>query len=203
MSMILPDTSPPPADLDALKRQARGAAGRLRNQLHEAGKDTAPLALVAAGLGFTGLRPPLIVSGFYPYRSEISTLPLLERLAAEGWQTALPIVLGPGMPLQFRAWKPGDAMGKGEWDIPIPLETAPEVLPDVLFVPLLAFDRAGYRLGYGGGFYDRTLAKLRAIKPVTAIGTAYAGQQVEDVPRGEYDAPLDWILTEEGPFKCV
>lgn len=202
MSMILPDTSPPPADLDGLKRQARGAAGKRRNQLHEAGKDTACLALAATGLGFTGLKPPRIVSGFYPFRSEISTLPLLARLAGEGWQTALPIVLGPGVPLLFRAWAPGDAMGKGEWDIPIPLDSAPEVEPDVLFVPLLAFDRAGYRLGYGGGFYDRTLAKLRAIKPVIAIGTAYAGQQVDFVPRGEYDAPLDWILTEEGPIAC-
>ncbi|MDP4823335.1 MAG: 5-formyltetrahydrofolate cyclo-ligase, partial [Aestuariivirgaceae bacterium] len=173
-----------------------------RNQLHEVGKDTAPLALAATGLSFTGLKPPLIVSAFYPFRSEISTLPLLEWLAAEGWRTALPIVLGPGVPLQFRAWAPGDEMGKGEWDIPIPLDTAPEVLPDVLFVPLLSFDRAGYRLGYGGGFYDRTLAKLRAIKPVTAIGTAYAGQEVDFVPRGEYDAPLDWILTEEGPIQC-
>lgn len=199
----MPDTTQPAADLDALKRQARSAAGKLRNQLHESAKETAPLALAATGLGFTGLTPPLIVSAFYPFRSEISTLPLMERLASEGWRTALPIVLGPGVPLQFRAWAPGDAMGKGEWDIPIPLETAPEVLPDVLFVPLLSFDRQGYRLGYGGGFYDRTLAKLRAIKPVTAIGTAYAGQEVEFVPRGEYDAPLDWILTEEGPIQCV
>lgn len=188
--------------LETIKKQARGAAGRLRNGLHERLKDVAPGRLAATGLGFAGLKAPLIVSGFYPFRSEISTLPLLARLAGEGFATALPIVMGPGLPLTFRAWKEGDAMGKGEWDIPIPLASAPEVLPDVLFVPLLAFDRKGYRLGYGGGFYDRTLAKLRAIKPVTAIGTAYAGQEVAQVPRGEFDAPLDWVLTEEGPIKC-
>lgn len=188
--------------LEDTKKQARGAAGRLRNGLHEQLKDSAPARLAETGLGFTGLVAPGIVSGFYPFRSEISTLPLLARLAGQGFTTALPIVMGAGLPLTFRAWTEGDAMGKGDWDIPIPLETAPEVLPDVLFVPLLAFDRAGYRLGYGGGFYDRTLAKLRAIKPVTAIGTAYAGQEVAQVPRGEFDAPLDWVLTEEGPIKC-
>ena len=189
-------------DLETIKRQARGAAGRARNGLHERLKDVAPLKLAEVGLGFTGLKGPLIVSGFYPFRSEISTLPLLARLAGDGFTTALPIVMGAGLPLTFRQWREGDAMGKGDWDIPIPLDTAPEVLPDVLFVPLLSFDRKGYRLGYGGGFYDRTLAKLRAIKPVTAIGTAYAGQEVDAVARGPHDAPLDWVLTEEGPIRC-
>jgi 5-formyltetrahydrofolate cyclo-ligase len=197
----LPDTSSA-ADLAQVKRKTRSAAGQVRNGLHEALKDMAPQRLAATGLSFTGLQPPLIVSGFYPFRSEISTLPLLERLYGEGYQTALPIVLGPGVPLLFRRWSPGDAMGRGEWDIPIPLDSAPEVFPDVLFVPLLSFDRLGYRLGYGGGFYDRTLAKLRAMKPITAIGTAYAGQEVPEVPREAYDMALDWVLTEEGPIAC-
>lgn len=197
----LPDAAPSP-DLDAIKRKARGDAGKLRNGLHEKGKAEAGESLARAGLAFTGLAPPLIVSGFHPFRSEINILPLMERLHAEGFRTALPIVPGQGVPLIFRAWNPGDEMGKGEWDIPVPLATAPEVLPDVLLVPLLSFDRRGFRLGYGGGFYDRTLAKLRALKPVTAIGTAYAGQEVAEVPRGEYDVALDWVLTEEGPIKC-
>ena len=88
----------------------------------------------------------------------------------------------------------------GMWDIPVPAETAPEVLPDVLLVPMLAFDAQGYRLGYGGGFYDRTLEKLRALKPVVAIGVAYAAQEVTEVPHGDHDQPLDLIMTEKGPF---
>jgi 5-formyltetrahydrofolate cyclo-ligase len=90
----------------------------------------------------------------------------------------------------------------GRWDIQVPPAEAPEVLPDVLLVPLLAFDREGFRLGYGGGFYDRTLEKLRALKEVTAIGIAYAGQEMDTVPRDEFDQRLDWIMTEKETFKC-
>jgi 5-formyltetrahydrofolate cyclo-ligase len=189
-------------NLDESKKQARLVQGKIRSGLHAELKDQAPMALAEIGLGFAGQKPPQVVSGFYPFRSEISTLPLLARLRDEGFTTALPIVLGPGQPLLFRQWADTDAMGKGEWDIPVPLDSAREVLPDILFVPLLAFDRKGYRLGYGGGFYDRTLAKLRAVKSVIAIGTAYAGQEVDMVPRGEFDAPLDWVLTEKGPILC-
>ena len=134
--------------------------------------------------------------------SEISTVELLGKLVAEGWTTALPIVVGKELPLMFRCWVPGEPLVSGLWDIQIPVETSPEVEPDVLLVPMLAFDRKGYRLGYGGGFYDRTLAKLRALKKVTAIGVAYAGQEVDEVPHGEYDQPLDWIMTEQETFKC-
>ena len=90
----------------------------------------------------------------------------------------------------------------GVWDIPVPLATAPEVLPDVLLVPMLAFDRKGFRLGYGGGFYDRTLAKLRAVKPVIAIGVAYHAQIVDEVPRDAFDAPLDYVMTEQETIAC-
>jgi 5-formyltetrahydrofolate cyclo-ligase len=84
----------------------------------------------------------------------------------------------------------------------VPPETAPELLPDVLLVPMLAFDPLGYRLGYGGGFYDRTLEKLRSLKKVVAIGVAYAAQMVDGVPRGEHDAPLDHVMTERETFAC-
>jgi 5-formyltetrahydrofolate cyclo-ligase len=90
----------------------------------------------------------------------------------------------------------------GLWDIPVPPETAPEVIPDVLLVPMLAFDRRGYRLGYGGGFYDRTLEKLRALKKVTAVGVAYHAQMADDVPVGPHDAPLDYVMTEQETFAC-
>jgi 5-formyltetrahydrofolate cyclo-ligase len=87
--------------------------------------------------------------------------------------------------------------------IAVPLLSAPEVEPDVLLVPLLAFDKAGYRLGYGGGFYDATLAKLRAKKPIIAIGVAYADQEVADVPHEAHDMKLDYVMTEKGIVKCV
>ena len=158
--------------------------------------------LAARGLPVTRNSQHQIVSAFHPYLSEISTLELLVKLAAEGWTTALPVVVGKELPLKFRRWVPGDAMVSGLWDIQIPVETAPEVEPDVLLVPMLAFDRKGYRLGYGGGFYDRTLAKLRALKKITAIGVAYAGQEVDSVPHDAHDQPLDWIMTEQETFKC-
>ena len=143
-----------------------------------------------------------VISAFHSFGSEISTFELFDKLAAEGWTTALPVVIAKNTPLVFRQWAPGDPLVLGRWDIQVPPEEAPEVQPDVLLVPLLAFDRKGYRLGYGGGFYDRTLEKLRARKSVTAIGVAYAGQEVDEVPRDAYDQRLDWIMTEKETFKC-
>ena len=143
-----------------------------------------------------------VISGFHPYQSEISTLPLLTKLAAAGWVTALPVIPGKGVPLIFRAWQPGEPLGSGLWDIKIPLETSPEVVPDVLIVPLLAFDARGYRLGYGGGFYDRTLAKLRALKPITAIGVGFAAQGIDHVPHDELDQPVDFVMTEQATLTC-
>ena len=158
--------------------------------------------LAARGLPVTRNSQHQIVSAFHPYLSEISTLELLAKLVAEGWTTALPIVSGKELPLIFRRWVPGDALISGLWGIQIPAASAPEVVPEMLLVPMLAFDRKGYRLGYGGGFYDRTLAKLRALKKVTAIGLAYAGQEVDAVPHDAHDQPLDWIMTERETFKC-
>jgi 5-formyltetrahydrofolate cyclo-ligase len=192
----------PLQDVEAQKRAARGAALKLRIGLHEQHKAKAPLALAKSGLGFTRLEPGLIVSGFFPYKSEIDILPLLARLDSEGWITCLPIVKGERQPLIFRQWAPGEPTVPGIWDIRMPLETAPEVEPDVLLVPFLAFDAAGYRLGYGGGFYDRTLAHLREKKNITAVGVGYSGQELSHVPRGPMDQPLDYVLTEAGPRKC-
>ena len=188
------------AGLGAVKKAARAAAASARNSAHDASKGSAPLVLAVRGLPVAFQNQ--VVSGFHPYLSEISTLPLLAKLAGEGWITALPVVVGKELPLLFRRWAPGDAMVSGLWDIQIPADTAPEVEPDVLLVPMLAFDRKGYRLGYGGGFYDRTLAKLRAVKLVTAIGVAYAGQEIEAVPHDSHDQPLDWIMTERETFRC-
>lgn len=182
-----------------IKKQARRDAAVQRAAAHAALKDSAPLALAERGLPVT--LAPGVVSGFMPYKSEISTIPLLNRLRRDGWVTALPVVLGPGLPLEFRAWAPGEKLVPGVWDIPIP-EKQEEVFPDVLLVPGLLYDRAGYRLGYGGGFYDRTLVKLRLLKPVTAVGVAYHAQMVDGVPRADYDQPLDFIMTDEETISC-
>lgn len=185
-------------DVLDLKRRARTAANAARAHAHKTLGDRAGLMLAQHELPIERRTDRASLSGFYPYQAEINVLPMLARLVSEGWQTALPVVMAKGAPLTFRAWAPGEPTGRGIWDIHIPLETASELQPDVLLVPMLAFDRRGYRLGYGGGFYDRTLAELRKLKPVTAIGVAYAEQEMAEVPVSDYDEPLDWILTERG-----
>jgi 5-formyltetrahydrofolate cyclo-ligase len=191
------------AALAEQKKVARSAAMKARAIAHEKVGAAAGLALAKRGLPCDHRMGRRIASGFQPYKSEISVLPLIAKLVADGWTTALPIVVAKGEPLIFRQWHPGDETVPGTWDIPMPPESAPEVEPDLLLVPMLAFDRHGYRLGYGGGFYDRTLELLRRHKPVTAIGIAYAAQEVEEVPRGPHDQPLDWIMTEESSFQPV
>ena len=138
----------------------------------------------------------MIVSGFSPLKSEISPLPLMRRLADAGAQLALPVVAGRGKPLVMRAFAFGDALASGQWGIREPKSDAPEVAPDILLVPLLAFDRRGRRIGYGAGYYDMTITKFRALKHVTAVGIAYAAQEITSVPVTERDARLDLVLTE-------
>jgi 5-formyltetrahydrofolate cyclo-ligase len=138
----------------------------------------------------------MIVSGFMPMKSEINPLPLMKKLAGQGARLALPAVAGRGKPLIMRAWTWGEPLVAGVWGIREPKPQAAEVEPDILLVPLLAFDRAGYRLGYGGGYYDLTIAQLRARKAVVAVGLAYAAQEIPKVPTTPRDARLDLVLTE-------
>ena len=160
-------------------------------------------ALAGHGLGFLPpLSPDAVVSGFAPLADELRIWPLLRRLAGDGVRLALPVMQGKGNPLLFRVWTPGDAMDSGVWGIAEPKADKPAVDPDILLMPLLAFDRCGGRLGYGGGFYDRTLQGLRARKPVVAVGLGYDEQAVDAVPRLDYDQRLDWVLTPSGPLKC-
>ena len=142
------------------------------------------------------------VSGFFPMRSEINPMPLMRRLAERGARLALPVVVGRGHPLLFRAWAFGDPLGSGAWGIREPLPEAQEVLPDVVLVPLAAFDRTGHRIGYGAGYYDLTLRRLRAMKPVTALGIAFAAQEIAAVPASASDARLDLVLTEREIIDC-
>jgi 5-formyltetrahydrofolate cyclo-ligase len=189
------------SDLAEAKRDARRSAEQRRAAAHAESGRSAATALAARGLAFLETQPFGAVSGFTSFRTEIDVIPLLARLAGDGWGTALPVVTADRAPLIFRRWVPGEPTVAGRFGIPVPHEAAGEILPDVLLVPMLAFDRAGFRLGYGGGFYDLTVERLRQLKPVVAIGIAYAAQEVAAVPRGRYDQPLDWIMTELGVFQ--
>jgi 5-formyltetrahydrofolate cyclo-ligase len=151
---------------------------------------------IAAGKFPLAITPVTIVSGFMPLKSEINPLPLMKKLAEAGATLALPAVAGRGKPLVMRAWRWGEPLDEGVWGIRQPKPEAPEVEPDILLVPLLAFDRAGNRIGYGAGYYDMTIARLRARKPVTAIGIAFAIQEVAAVPATDRDERLDLVLTE-------
>lgn len=190
------------SDLAEIKKQARAKATAIRKAAHEQWSGRAPLALASHPFPASPTVTHKIVSGFFPYQSEIDTRPLLGKLAGDGWTTCLPIVIANGQPLQFRRWLPGEPTINGVWGIPRPPDTSPELEPDVLIIPMLAFDRTGYRLGYGGGFYDRTLEKLRAIKKVIAIGVAYSAQELDEVPHGLHDQPLNYIMTEREVIIC-
>ena len=119
--------------------------------------------MAARGLPFE-IAPGAVVAGYSPIRSEIDPLPLMRRLAAQGAQLALPVIVARDQPLMFRVWAPGNALRRGPLGILEPPFEAGEIIPDILLVPLAAFDRAGHRIGYGAGHYDRTLAQLRAVK---------------------------------------
>ncbi|WP_375202033.1 5-formyltetrahydrofolate cyclo-ligase [Hyphococcus sp.] len=143
-----------------------------------------------------------VVSLYFPMRHELDTEPLVAALIEDGVTVALPVVARKKSPLVFRAYTPGDALVAGSYGEQIPAETAPEATPDILVIPLLAFTRDGGRLGYGGGYYDRTLEKLRKTGAPVAVGYAYGAQEVDALPLSPLDQPLDWIVTERGAVKC-
>jgi 5-formyltetrahydrofolate cyclo-ligase len=145
---------------------------------------------------------PAVVSGFLPIGEEIDARPLMGTLAALGYLLALPVVAGRGLPLVFRRYRPGDALVAGQWGLREPGADAAEVAPDALLVPLLGFDRDGNRLGYGAGYYDRSIAGLRRQKAVVAIGIAFDQQRIDAVPHLDYDERLDWVATPSGLIDC-
>jgi 5-formyltetrahydrofolate cyclo-ligase len=138
-----------------------------------------------------------IIAGYMPIRTELSPLPAMEALHAAGARLCVPVIAGAGQPLDFRAWSPGCAMEPGPFGAQIPA-TGDWLTPDTLIVPLVAFDAHLNRLGYGGGFYDRTLERLRAAATTRAIGFAYAAQEQPTVPQEPTDQPLDALVTENG-----
>ena len=181
--------------IDAEKQTMRARARAVRKAVSAEERVRAAEAVAQIGLGFLR-RLPGVVAAYYPVRSEFDCMPLLRRVAAEGWTLALPVIAGPA-PLLFREWTFGAPLEPGPFGVREPVE-GPLAAPDVVLVPLLAFDARGYRLGYGGGHYDRTLAALRGAGGVTAIGLAFDAQEVAEVPVCPYDEPLDWILTPSG-----
>ncbi len=142
------------------------------------------------------LSPDIIVAGFSPVRSEIDPLPLMRTFADQGASLALPVIAGDDQPLIFRAWTADAPLVRGAYGILEPSVEASEMQPDIVLVPLAAFDRAGHRIGYGAGYYDRTLQILRKSKPIIAIGIAFAVQEIADVPSSAHDERLDLVLTE-------
>jgi len=174
------------------KAELRATARRHRATLTRADFADA----IARFAGDLELAPGAIVAGYFPFRDEADPRGLMAALSAKGHPLALPSV-EPDKPLTFRAWAMGDAMHSSAYGIPEPLASAPEAVPSLVLVPLLAFDATGHRLGYGGGFYDRTLSLL-ARAPLIALGVAYAGQEVPALPREAHDHPLDGVITENG-----
>ena len=144
------------------------------------------------------IAPGTIVSGFMPLKSEINPLPLMKVLAGAGAKLALPAIAGRGKPLIMRAYAFGDEFARGQWGIREPKPEQPEVFPDVLLVPLACFDRTGQRIGYGAGYYDMTIHRLRTMKKVIAVGVAFALQEIARVPATDRDERLDLVLTETG-----
>jgi len=184
-----------PATIESLKAQIRRDAAARRDALPAAERAAAAATIAARPLP-VAVPAGAIVSGFSPLKSEINPVPLMRAFADAGAGLALPVVAGRGKPLIMRAWSFGAPLVAGVWGIREPPPSAPEVFPDMLIVPLLAFDRTGHRIGYGAGYYDMTIARLRRVRSVTAIGIAYAAQEFADIPVTERDARLDFVLTE-------
>jgi 5-formyltetrahydrofolate cyclo-ligase len=181
------------------KATLRAAALTKRDALSDNKRAAAAKAIAKRGLPMA-ITPGTIISGYSPIRSEIDPIPLLRALAAQGARLALPAVMARGKSLAFRAWSPDDRLMLGPLGIPEPSPAAAEVIPDIMLVPLAAFDRAGHRIGYGAGHYDFTLAHLRKTKAIAAIGLAFAAQEIALVPALQHDVALDYVLTETKVF---
>ena len=181
------------------KSDLRTAALGAREALSAGQRTAAAQAVAKRGLPFE-ITPGMIVSGYSPIRSEIDPTPLARELAARGARLALPAIAARGQSLRFRAWSPGDRLIGGALGILEPSPAAAEIIPDIVLVPLAAFDKSGHRIGYGAGHFDCTLAQLRKSKAFRAIGMAFADQEVAVVPALPHDVALDYVLTETTVF---
>ena len=189
--------SEPPAS--ASKAELRATALAKRDALSDKQRTKSANALAKRGLPVEITRD-MVVSGYSPIRNEIDPTPLMMKLAAQGARLALPVINARGKSLTFRAWSPSDRLMLGPLGIPEPSPAAAERIPDIMLVPLAAFDRAGHRIGYGAGHYDYTFAHLRKSKAITGIGLAFAVQEIEAIPALSHDVALDYVLTEHETF---
>ena len=181
------------------KAELRATALARREALSDKQREAAAKALAKRGLPLQ-ITAGMVVSGYSPIRNEIDPVPLMQKLALQGARLALPAVVSRGKSLMFRAWSPGDRLMLGALGIPEPSPAAAELVPDVMLVPLAAFDRSGHRIGYGAGHYDYTFAHLRKAKAIIGIGLAFAAQEIDGVPALSHDVPLDYVLTEKRVF---
>ena len=179
------------------KRTLRSAMLAWRAALDEEERRGAAQALLESFRRERPFETPAVVSGFWPMAQELDIRPLMIELVSQGCQLCLPVVVAKREPLVFRAWRPGDALEQGVFGTVHPSPRREVLEPDALIVPMLACDEEGWRLGYGGGFYDRTLLGLRARRRVTAMGVGFNAQLVDDVPHGPDDQRLDWLLTDK------
>ena len=180
-------------DLAAWKATTREAAFAVRKAAFATGQGRAAEILAEVLDDHAGK----VLSGYMPMRTEIDPLPAMAAHVAKGGRVCVPVIPGKAVPLTFREWTPDCLLEEGPFGASIPA-AGDWLEPQVLIVPLLSFDRRLYRLGYGGGYYDRTLERLRGMHPVTAIGFAFAAQEVPEVPIEATDQPLDLIVTEAG-----
>ena len=172
------------------KAEARKAALARRRAAFDAQEPGAAGRLSEVLAGYRGVT----LAGYMPIRTEIDPRPAMAEAAAHG-PVGIPVIEGEGLPLRFARWEPDMPLVDGPFGACVPA-VIEDLTPEILIVPLVAFTRAGGRLGYGGGFYDRTLEKLRATRPVLAIGFAFAAQEAPDLPGESTDQPLDMIVTE-------
>ena len=177
------------------KDHLRATALAKRDALSDHQRDSTAQEIATRGLPIP-LPANAIVSGFWPIRSEIDPRPLMKALERQGARLVLPVIGARETPLKFRAWTDDAMLQRGPLGISQPPDGAEQLAPDIVLVPLAAFDRAGHRIGYGAGLYDRTLTELRATKSIVAIGIAFAVQEIDHVPTTEHDAQLDFMLTE-------
>jgi 5-formyltetrahydrofolate cyclo-ligase len=181
--------------IDDAKAQARIRARAQRNAIPDV--DGAGTKAAIRFLDGIPLKPNSIVSLYWPLAGEFDCRPLLYALSNHEHHIALPLVRGRGEPLDFRIWRPGDPLVKRAFNVHEPLETAEKTVPHVVVTPFLAYNELGYRLGYGGGYYDRTLRGLRqSLASVVAVGLGFAAQKMPELPFGETDEPMDWLVTE-------
>jgi 5-formyltetrahydrofolate cyclo-ligase len=183
------------------KADLRRAALERRASVLEVAREALASRAAEEGLALAQRHKSRIAAAYWPIRGEADPLPLVSALTAAGLTTALPVIAGRGKPLVFRRWRPGDPLRDGPLGLQEPAPESPAVEPDLLFVPLAAFDRGGHRIGYGAGYYDATLTALAAKQPL-AIGLAFSTQEVAFVPAEPHDHPLAFVITERETIDC-